>query len=74
MPERGGQPDISCSPTASLMEELLHPRHPLAKYYQSQLEFLRQLPDKATRAAHARLFRLGNARLPLPATGRRGGD
>ncbi|AMR25447.1 hypothetical protein A0257_22405 (plasmid) [Hymenobacter psoromatis] len=43
------------------MEDLLHPRHPLDKYHQSQLEFLRQLPDEAARADHARLFRLGNA-------------
>ena len=42
------------------MEELLHPRHPLDKYHQSQLEFLAALPE-AKRAYHARLFRLGNA-------------
>jgi hypothetical protein len=42
------------------MEELLHPRHPLDKYHQSQLGFLAALPE-AQRAYHARLFRLGNA-------------
>lgn len=42
------------------MEELLHPRHPLDKYHQSQLAFLAALPE-AQRAYHARLFRLGNA-------------
>jgi len=42
------------------MEELLHPRHPLDKYHQSQLEFLAALPE-AQRAYHARLFRLGSA-------------
>ena len=42
------------------MEDLLHPRHPLDKYHQSQLEFLAALPA-AQRAYHARLFRLGNA-------------
>ena len=42
------------------MEELLHPRHPLDKYHQSQVEFLAALPE-AQRAYHARLFRLGNA-------------
>lgn len=42
------------------MEELLHPRHPLDKYHQSQLYFLAALPE-AQRAEHARLFRLGNA-------------
>ncbi|RZJ56760.1 MAG: hypothetical protein EOO55_04640 [Hymenobacter sp.] len=42
------------------MEELLNPRHPLDKYHQSQLEFLRTLPE-AMRGYHARLFRLGNA-------------
>ena len=42
------------------MEELLHPRHPLATYHQSQLDLLRNLPE-AQRADHARLFRLGNA-------------
>lgn len=42
------------------MEELLNPRHPLDKHHQSQLEFLRNLPE-AQRAYHARLFRLGNA-------------
>lgn len=42
------------------MEELLHPRHPLDKYHQSQLEFLAALPE-AQRVYHARLFRLGNA-------------
>lgn len=43
------------------MEELLHPRHPLDKYHQWQLEFLRNLPTEEMRAYHARLFRLGNA-------------
>lgn len=43
------------------MEELLVPRHPLDQYHQSQLAFLRQLPDDDARAYHARLFRLGNA-------------
>lgn len=43
------------------MEDLLHPRHPLDQCHQSQLEFLRQVPDEAARADHARLFRLGNA-------------
>ena len=42
------------------MEELLHPRHPLDQYHQSQLAFLATLPP-AQRADHARLFRLGNA-------------
>ncbi len=42
------------------MEELLHPRHPLAKYHQAQLDFLAALPAER-RAYHARLFRLGNA-------------
>ena len=42
------------------MEELLHPRHPLDKYHQSQLEFLAALPE-AQRVYHAQLFRLGNA-------------
>lgn len=42
------------------MEELLHPRHPLDKYHQAQLDFLATLPE-AQRAYHARLFRLGNA-------------
>ena len=42
------------------MEDLLHPRHPLDKYHQSQLAFLAALPA-AQRAYHARLFRLGNA-------------
>ncbi|MGI4872556.1 MAG: hypothetical protein ACRYFX_15440 [Janthinobacterium lividum] len=42
------------------MEELLHPRHPLAKYHQSQLDFLAALPE-AQRVYQARLFRLGNA-------------
>ena len=42
------------------MEELLNPRHPFDKNHQSQLEFLRNLPE-AMRAYHARLFRLGNA-------------
>ena len=42
------------------MEELLHPRHPLDKYHQSQLAFLAALPE-AQQAYHARLFRLGNA-------------
>lgn len=42
------------------MEELLNPRHPFDKQHQSQLEFLRSLPD-GLRADHARLFRLGNA-------------
>jgi len=43
------------------MEDLLIPRHPLDQCHQAQLEFLRQLPDEAARAYHARLFRLGNA-------------
>ena len=42
------------------MEDLLQPRHPLDKYHQSQLEFLRALPAEQ-RSYHARLFRLGNA-------------
>ncbi|MDQ2769315.1 MAG: hypothetical protein M3Y54_02295 [Bacteroidota bacterium] len=42
------------------MEELLHPRHPLDKYHQSQLALLATLPPEQ-RAYHARLFRLGNA-------------
>jgi hypothetical protein len=42
------------------MEDLLHPRHPLDKYHQAQLDFLRALPAEQ-RAYHARLFRLGNA-------------
>ena len=42
------------------MEKLLHPRHPLDKYHQAQLDFLTTLPE-AQRAYHARLFRLGNA-------------
>ncbi|SFQ78664.1 hypothetical protein SAMN04515668_4349 [Hymenobacter arizonensis] len=42
------------------MEELLHPRHPLDKFHQSQVEFLAMLPEEQ-RAEHARLFRLGNA-------------
>lgn len=42
------------------MEHLLHPRHPLDKHHQSQLEFLAALPEEQ-RAEHARLFRLGNA-------------
>jgi hypothetical protein len=42
------------------MEELLHPRHPLAKHHQAQMDFLAALPE-AKRAYHARLFRLGNA-------------
>jgi hypothetical protein len=42
------------------MEELLSPRHPLEKHHQSQLAFLRSLPEDR-RAYHARLFRLGNA-------------
>ena len=42
------------------MEDLLQPRHPLYKYHQSQLEFLRALPAEQ-RPCHARLFRLGNA-------------
>lgn len=44
----------------SCMEELLHPRHPLAKYHQAQMDFLAALPE-AKRTYHARLFRLGNA-------------
>lgn len=43
------------------MEELLTLRHPLDQYHQAQLAFLEQLSDAATRAYHARLFRLGNA-------------
>lgn len=43
------------------MEELLHPRHPLDNYHQSQQTFLCNLPDDTARAYHARLFRLGNA-------------
>ena len=42
------------------MEELLNPRHPLDKYHQAQLAALAALPE-AQRAAHAQLFRLGNA-------------
>lgn len=42
------------------MEELLHPRYPLASYHQAQLDFLGALPAEQ-RAYHARLFRLGNA-------------
>lgn len=42
------------------MEELLRPRHPLAKYHQAQLDLLATLPEPQ-RAYHARLFRLGNA-------------
>lgn len=42
------------------MEELLHPRHPLDKHHQAQVEFLAALPE-SQRAYHARLFRLGNA-------------
>jgi len=42
------------------MEDLLHPRHPLDKHHQAQLDFLRVLPAEQ-RAYHARLFRLGNA-------------
>lgn len=42
------------------MEELLHPRHPLDQYHQSQLALLATLPPEQ-RAYHARLFRLGNA-------------
>lgn len=43
-----------------MMEDLLHPRHPLDKYHQAQLDFLAALPP-AQQAYHARLFRLGNA-------------
>ncbi len=42
------------------MEDLLQPRHPLAKHHQAQLAFLRALPAEQ-RPYHARLFRLGNA-------------
>ena len=42
------------------MEEILNPRHPSEAQHQSQLAFLRRLPEPL-RANHARLLRLGNA-------------
>lgn len=42
------------------MEELLNPRHPLDKYHELQVAFLRNLPAQE-RSYQARLFRLGNA-------------
>lgn len=38
------------------MEELLHPRHPLDKYHQSQLEFLAALPVVEHRRGSKGLF------------------
>jgi hypothetical protein len=51
---------MRASSTASLMEELLNPRHPFAAQHQAQLALLRSLPEPM-RADQARLLRLGNA-------------
>ncbi|GAA4492722.1 hypothetical protein GCM10023172_00310 [Hymenobacter ginsengisoli] len=50
------------------MEELLHPRHPLDKYHQLQLDFLAALPE-ALRAERAPAVSVRQRQLPLPAAG-----